>query len=1226
MIVRIIIFQLVVFLAIATIPTIGFAQPGCPFVDAGNNQSVNCNVNCVNLLADYLETGATTSYTVESVPYAPPVPFTGGTQQFINTDDVWGSVINLPFNFCFYGTQYNQVVIGANGLITFDVSVAGTGCAWAYTASIPSATLYTNSIMGAYHDIDPTFGGTISYFIQGAAPCRIFGVSFNDIPHFDCNCQGGIFGGTCSRTTQQIVIYETTNIIEVYLAQKETCSSWNSGNAVVGIQNATGSAGVTPPGRNTGPWSASNEGWRFLPSGVPTYQINWFEAGALIGTGATINVCPSATTTYTSEAIYTACDGNIVTVSDQVTVTQNSSMTASVTPSSATLCPGESVVLTASSSNAGVTYSWSPATGLSGTTGATVTATPLVPTVYTVTADDGSCTASANATISMGTISVNTSVTPVGCVGNNGTATATAVGAINPISYAWTTTPVQTTQTAIGLAIGNYDVTVTDGSGCAATETVTVVTGNNSISAPTMTSTNAICTASNGTATATPVNGTAPFDYAWNTVPVQTGQTATGLSPGIYQVTLTDASGCVITNNVTVGVTQTVITATITASTDASCAGVCDGTATVSAQNGTAPYLIVWDDPTNQTTLLANGLCAGNYNVGVMDANGCVISAQTTINEPSAVQAIATMTRQSDCGQPNGEANVSANGGNVAVDYNYSWDSTPIQNSADAIGLLPGNYDVTVTDDDGCSVVASVVITSTPSFTAGINAFSDALCFNACDGTASVNVDNIAVAPLAYSWNTVPPQNTAIASALCAGDYDVTVTDDLGCVATTTVTIGEPTQLTVAASVDLSVICIGGTAQLSAAANGGTTPIAGYQWNAVPADASLVATDQNPTVMPVSTNTTYSVVATDANGCVSAASNIAVALRAPLTLSVTRPLAGPDTSICYGDLATLNLIATGGDGNYTFLQSPNPTPLALPITVQPLVTTVYDFAVIDGCTTPPATATSTITVNPLPIVQFSVDDPSGCDEHTAVFTDMSIPAAQQWLWNFGDANSGANSATQSIANHTFSGPGVFDISLQVITAAGCIGDTMFPQFVEVYPLPQANFSVDPTITNLLDATFHFTDLSSGSVNSWDWTFGDGAQDNVMNPVHNYTDTGTFVITLIVITDDNCSDFVRQSVEVEPDFMFYIPNTFTPNEDGKNDFFRPYGEGVQWETLVMTIYNRWGEQIFFTASIDNPWDGSYLGAQVESAVYVYTITIVDANYDSHTYHGNVNLVR
>jgi gliding motility-associated-like protein len=130
----------------------------------------------------------------------------------------------------------------------------------------------------------------------------------------------------------------------------------------------------------------------------------------------------------------------------------------------------------------------------------------------------------------------------------------------------------------------------------------------------------------------------------------------------------------------------------------------------------------------------------------------------------------------------------------------------------------------------------------------------------------------------------------------------------------------------------------------------------------------------------------------------------------------------------------------------------------------------------------------------------------------------------------------------------------------------------------------------------------------------------------MNPVHNYTDTGTFVITLIVITDDNCSDFVRQSVEVEPDFMFYIPNTFTPNEDGKNDFFRPYGEGVQWETLVMTIYNRWGEQIFFTASIDNPWDGSYLGAQVESAVYVYTITIVDANYDSHTYHGNVNLVR
>jgi len=775
----------------------------------------------------------------------------------------------------------------------------------------------------------------------------------------------------------------------------------------------------------------------------------------------------------------------------------------------------------------------------------------------------------------------------------------------------------------LAAGIGLHTITHTIPDPCGDVKTIDITVSDLTLSTS---ATASVCTADNGTATVNALSGTAPFTYAWATVPPQTTQTAIDLAPGSYDVEVVDDEGCSLIVSAVVAFDPSDLTVSIPTFTDALCNVSCDGTADAVEAGGTAPYLFAWDDGSNQLTANAIDLCAGVYNVGVMDVNGCLATDQVIIGEPTPVTSVAVMNVQSDCGQPNGEVEVTGSGGMVAADYSYSWNTVPVQSTSIATGLVPGTYTATVTDDNGCSIDVDVDVTSTPGFSVSILTSSDAICFGSCTGTATAHPDLMAVAPLTFLWNTVPPQNNAIANALCAGDYDVTVTDDLGCVATTTVTIGEPTQLTVAASVDLSLICIGGTAQLSAAANGGTTPIAGYQWNAVPADASLVASDQNPTVMPVSTNTTYSVVATDANGCISAVSNTTVALRAPLTLDVIRPLAGPDTSICYGDLATLNLVATGGDGNYTFVQSPNPTPLALPLTVQPLVTTVYDFAVIDGCTTPPATATSTITVNPLPIVQFSVDDPFGCDEHTAVFTDMSIPAAQQWLWDFGDANSGANSATQSIANHTFSGPGMYDISLQVITAAGCIGDTVFPQFVEVYPLPQANFSVDPTITNLLDATFHFTDLSTGTVNSWDWTFGDGGQGNVMNPVHNYTDTGIFVITLIVTTDENCTDFVRQSVEVEPDFMFYIPNSFTPNEDGKNDFFRPYGEGVHWETLAMTIYNRWGEQIFFTASIDNPWDGSYQGAQVESGDYVYTITIVDANYESHTYYGNVNLVR
>jgi hypothetical protein len=145
------------------------AQPGCPAVNAGADVALPCGTNCTTLTANFFQTGATTDYSVSSIPYSPPFAFTGGTQLFINQDDIWGNVINLPFTFCFYGNAYTQAVIGANGLITFDVSQAGNTCEWSYSAPIPtpgppSAGIYNNSINGAYHDIDPSVGTLVSFF------------------------------------------------------------------------------------------------------------------------------------------------------------------------------------------------------------------------------------------------------------------------------------------------------------------------------------------------------------------------------------------------------------------------------------------------------------------------------------------------------------------------------------------------------------------------------------------------------------------------------------------------------------------------------------------------------------------------------------------------------------------------------------------------------------------------------------------------------------------------------------------------------------------------------------------------------------------------------------------------------------------------------------------------------------------------------------------------------
>ncbi|MCF8460246.1 MAG: gliding motility-associated C-terminal domain-containing protein [Flavobacteriales bacterium] len=1207
-----------------TVVNSAFAQPGCPSIDVGPNLSVDCNVNCVDLHATILETGATTSYIVASTPFAPPAPFTGGTAQFINTDDIWGSVIALPFNFCFYGNQYSSLVIGANGLLSFDLSVANTGCTWSFSASIPSTALYMNSIMGAYHDIDPSQGGDISYFIQGTAPCRMFVVSFNNVPHFDCDC--GFFS-SCKKTTQQIVLYETTNVIEVYLQKKELCSSWNSGNAVVGIQNMTGTVGLTPPGRNTGSWTANNEAWRFTPNGTPNYVVNWYDqSNTQIGTGLTLNVCPSVTTTYTGEVIYTNCDGAVVTVTDQATVTQNSTVSVSVNPTTAGLCSGQSTSITASSPNSGISYTWSPSTGLSTTTGPTVVASPTVTTLYTVTANDGNCSASANANVIVGNLQLTSSSTDASCAGDDGTASVTASGGLTPYSYVWSTVPVQTTQTATGLSAGIYDVEVTDASGCPASISVTVGITLGSLSTPTVSATDAVCSGSNGTATATPIDGVSPFTYSWNTVPVQTTQTATGLAPGNYTATVTDNGGCSATASVTVGVGLGTLTATINGFSDASCNGSCDGIATATAQGGTAPFQFVWDNPTNQQTAQATGLCAGTYNVGIADANGCLATAQVIIGEPTAINALATMDQQSHCGNPDGAASVVANGGTVTNDYLYNWNSVPVQTTSTATGLLPATYTVSVTDDNGCSGSADIAVTTIPGFTASIAAYTDATCFQSCNGTATVAASANAIQPLTYSWNSVPVQNSATATNLCAGNYQVTVTDGVNCIATANVTISEPTKISAAATTSATPICIGESANLTAIVTGGTTPYTSYLWSSAPNDPTLVSSIQNPTVSPVFT-TVYTLIAADVNGCITTPSTVQVVVNDPLSLTVTRPISSPDTGICPYDFAIVDLMATGGDGNYSYYLNPDlTTPLSLPMQVQPASTTTYNFTVYDGCTTPPAFASSTITVFILPTVDFVGDELNGCHIHTVEFTDNTNPSPTSWNWNFGDSNSGANTANMQNPIHEFSGAGLYTVSLHVQTADGCVNDTTKTDYIEVYPLPYANFSMNPEVTNVLNGTVEFTDLSSGDINEWDWSFGAGDESTNQNPFYIYTDTGTYVVWLHVTTIHGCEDETRKQVVVEPDFMFYVPNSFSPNNDGRNDYFRGYGEGVDWDSYEITIYNRWGEEIFFSADIEQPWLGDYEQMDVANEVYVWKILITDLNGEQHTYRGHVTVLR
>ena len=255
--------------------------------------------------AETFAPGGSSSYVFEQIPYEPPVPFNlGGTVasyagQLCNSDDTWGSLFSLnyghppqpgipDFTFDFYGQTYQYAVVGANGLISFDinnpncVTPPGANCKHCqYTQEqsgpIPNPSRYKNCIMAPYYDIIFTSAGDVYFDVIGEYPCRKMVLSFYQVPMFSC---------TSLIATHMVVLYETTNVIEFYLQNKPICTGWQSGKATLGIHNADGTQACTITNAsgqsyNNSVWGAQNEAWRIKPSGqLDNYGVEWKKRAA----------------------------------------------------------------------------------------------------------------------------------------------------------------------------------------------------------------------------------------------------------------------------------------------------------------------------------------------------------------------------------------------------------------------------------------------------------------------------------------------------------------------------------------------------------------------------------------------------------------------------------------------------------------------------------------------------------------------------------------------------------------------------------------------------------------------------------------------------------------------------------------------------------------------------------------------------------------------------------
>jgi len=467
----------------------------------------------------------------------------------------------------------------------------------------------------------------------------------------------------------------------------------------------------------------------------------------------------------------------------------------------------------------------------------------------------------------------NISSTDASCIADDGTATVTTSGGTQPLTYTWENaadvgTVVSVDNPATGLGAGLYNVTVSDAMGCTAMETVTVgmppsplILGKGVAEAT--------CGNADGTIILLVEDSLEPFSFNWeNTmnpgVNVSTDNPATGLTAGMYSVTITGNNGCTTVTDTTVTELDAPEISGVLAFT--STCGQTNGRAEVTVSGGTMPYTYNWEDSNAPGTnisisAVASDLPEGTYNVVVTDANGCTAFGSTTITGTPPLSFETTSIDPTCGGATDGSAAVNAEGGSFY--YTYQWSNGSTEQAA--LNLPGGIHVVTVTDTDGCTGTAQVEL-SEPELIFFESTSSNSTCSGLNDGTITVlNVSGGDGAPYLYSIDGATFSPDSIFTDLGEGLYEIYVQDVNACVALGNQVIESTTELILDYGEDVE-IDFGESINLFPTTNFSLdTALYTWTWEQ---DTTLIFNNfsYNPVAQP-STTTTYNVTVTDPNGC-----------------------------------------------------------------------------------------------------------------------------------------------------------------------------------------------------------------------------------------------------------------------------------------------------------------------------------------------------------------------
>ena len=935
------------------------------------------------------------------------------------------------------------------------------------------------------------------------------------------------------------------------------------------------------------PTICSGQTATLVASGATTYTWN---TGS---NSATINPAPIATSVYTIIGSNGSCS-----TSATATVTVGS---ITLTATSQTICAGLTATLVA---NGATTYTWN-----TGSNSATINPSPATTTTYTVIGANGTCSASTTATVTInasGAISVNNATI---CSGQTATLSAGAAA-----SYTWNTG--QNTQNIVVNPITTtvYTINATLGAGCNASNTATVIVNTN----PTITVNNAsICAGQTAT-----LNTVGAISYVWYDGSTAASNTVSPITTTSYSV-VGSSNGC--TNSATANVVVTP-NPTVSATSVSICAG------QTASLTGIGATTYTWDPSGANTvgaTFTASPVGTTVYNL-LGATNGCVSSATVSVSVGSNLSV--SVNNATICsGQ---SASLIAN----STATNYSWNTGATTSSIIVNPITNTTYTVNG-NSAGCtgSTTATVFVNTTPI----IPNFNQAICVGETTTLTASGATS-------YSWNTgstatviiVSPTITTTytligANGTCttSANYNVMV-NSLPTVTTNSATIcnGASTTLTAsgatsytwiplgtisntisvnpASNTNYTVIgSIGSCTNLATAnvivTNGGTVAVTGATvcngQNAVIGTSAVGstylwdngATTQSITVSP-NTTTSYSVQVTS-GGCTLTGSTTVGISSAPLINAI-------GASICTGQTATL--IASGAS-NYTW------TPgnfIGNNIMVNPTTSTSYMVSSYNnGCI---STATALVQVNTKPSLTLTPTNVLVCPNTPITFI---ATGATNYDW-YVDGN-------YQFGNPLIISPSKTSIISVIGSNGGCTASLTTTAYVSTI---SAAFNAESNYVDYPES-LSFTNTSAG-YNSIYWDFGNGQTSTTNNNNAFYELPGKYLVTLLARDTLGCSDTAYYVIEAGcGNGDIFIPNTFTPNQDGLNETFRIYG-GTCLTKFSGTIFDRWGHELFKFKNITDVWDGKVKGVDVEIGTYNYLINYTLYNGKQFSKTGVITVER